>query len=57
MDWTIRPMLDHLRSRLGETNYNFLKALAAALSDAEGMTHLDDFPQWRGEAITSEVTA
>jgi len=46
LDWTIQPMLDHLNSRLGETNYQFLKALAEALSDAKAMPHLDEFPQW-----------
>jgi len=37
-------VLDHLRSRLGETNYQFLKALAEALSDAKSIPHLDEFP-------------
>jgi WD40 repeat protein len=46
-EWTIQPVLDHLRSKLGETNYRFLEALAAALSDANAMPHLDEFPQWR----------
>jgi proteasome accessory factor A len=46
LDWTILPMLDHLRPRLGETNHQFLKALSEALSDATAMPRLDDFPQW-----------
>ncbi len=50
LDWTTQPMLDHLRSRLGETNYEFLKALAEALSDAKAMPCLDEFPQWRNAA-------
>lgn len=45
LDWTIRPMLDHLRPRLGEVNYEFLKALANALSDSSAMPRLDGFPQ------------
>ena len=40
-------MLDHLGPRLGETNYQFLKALADAISDANAMPRLDEFPQWR----------
>ena len=46
-------MLDHLRSRLRETNYHFLKALAEALSDANAMIRLDEFPQWRSAAAAS----
>jgi hypothetical protein len=38
-------MLDHLRPRLGEVNYEFLKALANALSDSSAMPRLDGFPQ------------
>ncbi len=45
-DWTVRPMLDHLQPRLGEPNYNFLRALADALSSPSAMSRLNDFPQW-----------
>ncbi|MGB9032306.1 MAG: proteasome accessory factor PafA2 family protein [Acidobacteriaceae bacterium] len=45
-DWTIRPMLDHLRPRLGEPNYTFLRALADALSNPSAVPRLNDFPQW-----------
>jgi hypothetical protein len=47
LEWTIQPMLDRLRSQLGETNYQFLKALAEALNDAKAMPQLDEFAQWR----------
>jgi len=50
MDWTILPMLNHMRSRLGEANYQFLKALAGALCEESGLLRLDEFAQWRGEA-------
>jgi hypothetical protein len=53
LDWTIMPMLDHLHSRLGETNYRFLRALGKALSDAAATPDLDDFPQWRNAATNS----
>jgi hypothetical protein len=53
LDWTILPMLDHLRARLGEANYTFLKALAEALSDASALTGLDDIPLWRNAALNS----
>lgn len=54
LDWTIQPVLDHLRPRLGETNYEFLKALAEALSCASAMPHLETFTQWRDAPILSE---
>jgi hypothetical protein len=53
LDWTIQPMLDHLHSRFGETNHQFLKALAEALSDPNAMPYLDEFPQWRNAAAAS----
>lgn len=54
-DWTIQPMLDHLRPRLGETNYQFLNALGEALSDATALPRLNEFSQWRDAvAATSD---
>jgi hypothetical protein len=53
MEWTIQPVLDHLRSRLGETNYQFLKALAEALNDATAIPHLDEYPLWRNTAAAT----
>jgi hypothetical protein len=50
LDWTILPMLDHLRPRLGEANYQFLRALAEALPD------LDEFPLWRNAAPVMALT-
>jgi len=46
LDWTIQPMLDHLRPRLGETNHEFLQALAEALSDTAALPCMNEFPQW-----------
>jgi proteasome accessory factor A len=53
LDWTILPMLDHLRegSRLSAADYEFLKALAEVLSGSEAMEHLEEFPQWRSAAM------
>lgn len=53
LDWTIQPMLDHLRPRLDQANYRFLQALAGALSDVEAMPQLDESPQWSGLVETS----
>jgi proteasome accessory factor A len=48
LDWTIRPMLDHLRPRFSEADSRFLEALAAALSNIRARPRLEDFPQWNG---------
>jgi proteasome accessory factor A len=53
LDWTIRPMLDHLRSRLGAANHRFLKALGEALSSSEAMSRLNEFPRWRALATAA----
>lgn len=45
--WTIGPMLEHLRPRLGEENFVFLEALAAGLSDSANLGGLEEFSQWR----------
>jgi hypothetical protein len=50
LGWTIEPMLDRLRTRLGEPNYQFLKALGEALSDADVVPHLGEFSQWQSVA-------
>ncbi len=47
LDWAIVPMLDHLRPRIGEENYEFLKVLAKVLSGSEQVLELEEFPQWR----------
>jgi hypothetical protein len=47
LDWTIRPMIDPLRQRLGEANYLFLKALSEALSDERALPGLEEFVEWR----------
>ena len=49
--WTIQPMIDYLRARLGNENFNFLTALAAALSGERNMERLEEFAQWRGRGV------
>jgi proteasome accessory factor A len=46
-DWTIQPMLDHLRPRLGDENFAFLSALGKALSSGAAGVRLDEFPEWQ----------
>jgi proteasome accessory factor A len=51
LDWTIRPMLDHLRPRFSDADFRFLDALAATLSNIRNMPQLEQFPQWAGTAV------
>jgi hypothetical protein len=51
LDWTIRPMLDHLHPRFSETDFRFLEALAAALSNIRALPQLEQFPQWAGASV------
>ncbi|MGP8251771.1 MAG: proteasome accessory factor PafA2 family protein [Terracidiphilus sp.] len=54
-DWTIEPLLNHLRSRLGEESYRFLKTLAEGLSDSRNLRRLEEFAQWRDAAEAAPV--
>ena len=47
-EWTIQPMIDFLRPRLGDENFRFLTALAAALCGERNLERLEEFAQWRG---------
>lgn len=47
LDWTIHPMLEHLRPRLSEEDHKFLSTLADALCSQRAMHRLNDLPQWR----------
>ncbi len=51
MDWTIGPVLDHLRRRLGAPNYRLLQALANALSWHDGLQRMNRFRQWQQAVI------
>jgi hypothetical protein len=48
--WTIQPMIDFLRPRLGDENFRFLTTLAEVLSNDGVLPRLDGFAQWRGRA-------
>jgi hypothetical protein len=41
-------MIDYMRARLGDENFRFLTALAAALSNERTLPRLEEFAQWRG---------
>jgi hypothetical protein len=51
LDWTIHPMLDHLRTRFSDADFSFLEALAAALSNIRALPQLEQFAQWAGTAV------
>jgi hypothetical protein len=51
LDWTIRPMLEHLRPRFSEVDFRFLEALAATLSNIRNLPLLEPLPQWAGTAV------
>ena len=53
LDWTISPMLAHLRPRFSEADFRFLEALAAALSNIRALPQLEQFPQWSGTAVVA----
>lgn len=57
LDWTIHPVLDHLRSQLGESNYRLLGALADALSSSAGLRRLNSFSCWRNAPLPGETAA
>jgi tetratricopeptide (TPR) repeat protein len=45
-EWTMTPVLESLRSRVSEDDHALLTALAAALSSADKLFALDEFPAW-----------
>ena len=54
LDWTIRPLIDHMRGHLSDADCQFLEALADAVSDRGSMPDLDEFPQWQ-EAVVQPL--
>jgi hypothetical protein len=57
MNWTIHPVIDHLRSRLGRKNHRFLIALADALSETRSVQKLERFREWREATIPGAAAA
>ncbi len=47
MDWSIQPMLDHVRPRLSRVDWRFLSTLAQTLSDSSNLPRLARLPEWR----------
>jgi hypothetical protein len=55
MDWTTRPLLAHIRSRLGPGDFQFICALAAAASSDDGVRRLARYAQWRAIDLSAIV--
>jgi tetratricopeptide (TPR) repeat protein len=49
MEWTMTPVLEHMRSKLAEADYEFLATLVFVLSDRAKMPDLDRFTEWRDQ--------
>ena len=47
MEWTMEPVLAHLKSRLPDIHHALLTVLVAALGDAKNISTLDKFAAWR----------
>jgi hypothetical protein len=47
MAWTMTPVLEHIKAKLAEPDYELLASLVSVLSDREKMPDLDRFPVWR----------
>jgi hypothetical protein len=46
-DWTMAPVLDHLRGRLNNEHHALLSTLADVLSGTQNAAALDDLPDWQ----------
>ena len=46
LDWSMEPVLEHLKQKLTESEYALIKALAATLSSQENFSMLNEFPIW-----------
>jgi tetratricopeptide (TPR) repeat protein len=46
-EWTMLPVLDHIKPKLTEHQYALLTALVDAMSDKQNLAKLNDFEVWR----------
>ena len=47
MEWTMQPVLDHIKSQLSEHQHAFLAALVDAMSNKQNLEKLNDFKEWK----------
>ena len=46
MEWTMVPVLEHIKDKPTETLHSFLSALVDVLSYKEKIEELKNFPEW-----------
>jgi hypothetical protein len=49
MEWTMTPVLEHLKSKLEEPDYELLSSLVSVQCDRAKLPDLDRFPFWRDQ--------
>ena len=47
MEWTMHPVLDHIKPKLTAPQHSLLTALVAAMSDKQNLEKLNHFEEWR----------
>ena len=47
MEWTILPVLDHIKPQITEQQHALLSAFVAAMNNKANMDKLNDFAEWR----------
>jgi hypothetical protein len=47
MEWTMQPVLDHIKPQLTEQQHALLSALVDAMSDEQNLKKLNEFNEWR----------
>ena len=54
MEWTMQPVLDHIKPKLTEQQHALLSALIDAMSDKQNLEKMNKFEAWRN-AIPEEI--
>jgi Flp pilus assembly protein TadD len=57
MDWTMRPVLDHLKPRLDQEAYDLMTAIVAAMSQKARVCNLESNPLWKSICGGDEAAA
>ena len=46
-EWTMKPVLDHIKPQITEQQHAFLSTLVDSLSEKKNVEKLNEFPEWR----------
>ncbi len=49
LEWTMAPVLEHMKAKLAEPDFELLASLVSGLCDRAKMPELDRFPIWRDQ--------